>query len=361
MRDDLPRGAARLRDDGTLWLNVGDSYNHDTKWGGSSSHKNELQQGYARKQARERESGCKPKDLVGIPWMLAFALRADGWYLRQDIIWQKPNPMPESVTDRCTKSHEYVFLLSKSARYFYDKDAIAEDCAESSIERWEQDIDSQEGSPVPGKTNGMMKAVGGPRKVNGGSSFGKQNHNATGTGAQSRQFERPIYYTRNRRDVWQISTKSFKEAHFATFPPELPELCIKAGSSERGCCPKCGAAWLRQTKSFDSGIPASGNKTKRWGQNHTTERADGEGDVERQSSIPWNFKDSVTTGWQPACGCGGDPLPCVVLDPFGGAGTTGLVADRPGRDAILIELNPDYAALTRQRISKDAGLFADVQ
>jgi len=195
----------------------------------------------------------KPKDLIGIPWRVAFALQADGWYLRQDIIWSKPNPMPESVTDRCTKAHEYLFLLSKSARYHYDAEAIAEALTESSISRLAQDVDSQQGSDrVPGKTNGTMKAVGGE--------------------------------TRNRRSVWTVATQPFKEAHFATFPPDLIEPCIKAG------CPKGG----------------------------------------------------------------------TVLDPFGGAGTTGLVADRLQRDAILIELNPAYCTLAADRITDDAPLFAMV-
>jgi DNA modification methylase len=143
----------------------------------------------------------KPKDLIGIPWMLAFALRADGWYLRQDIIWSKPNPMPESVRDRCTKAHEYVFLLSKSERYYFDGEAIMEPVAASTVERLSQPtLQQQEGScRVPGKTNGNMKAVGRTDK-------------------------------RNRRSVWTVATQPYKGAHFATFPPALIEPCILAGS-----------------------------------------------------------------------------------------------------------------------------------
>lgn len=192
----------------------------------------------------------KPKDLIGIPWRVAFALQADGWYLRQDIIWHKPNPMPESVRDRCTKAHEYVFLLSKGPRYYFDSEAIKEPVAESSVARLAQPtLAQQAGSArVPGKTNGNMKAVG-----NG--------------------------ETRNRRSVWTVTTKPFKGAHFATFPPDLIEPCILAG------CPVGG----------------------------------------------------------------------TVLDPFGGSGTTAGVALKHGRNAILCELNPDYAALVKARVDSIAG------
>lgn len=151
-----------LRKDGTLWLNLGDSYANDGKWGGSSGGKHVTAlHGDTSIGRGKRTTGLKPKDLIGIPWLVAFALRADGWYLRQDIIWAKPNPMPESVTDRCTKSHEYLFLLSKSPRYYFDADTIAEPLAQASIERLSQPtLDQQAGSArVPGKTNGNMKAV----------------------------------------------------------------------------------------------------------------------------------------------------------------------------------------------------------
>lgn len=190
-----------LADDGTLWLNIGDSYAS----GGRAYRAPDAKDG---KNGRVTGSfrpadpeGVKPKDLIGIPWILAFALRADGWYLRQDIIWHKPNPMPESVKDRCTKAHEYVFLLSKSERYFFDSDAVAEPVAASTVERLSQPtLHQQEVSArVPGKTNGNMKAVGNIEK-------------------------------RNRRSVWTVATRPYKGAHFATFPPALIEPCILAGS-----------------------------------------------------------------------------------------------------------------------------------
>jgi DNA modification methylase len=150
-----------------------------------------------------KSQGLKNKDLIGIPWMLAFALRADGWYLRQDIIWNKPNPMPESVQDRCTKSHEYIFLLSKAQKYYYDNDAIKEPITDSSKARLEQDLENQTGSDrVPGKTNGNMKAVG------------SEN--------------------RNKRSVWTVTTKPYSGAHFAVFPSDLIEPCILAGAPVNG-------------------------------------------------------------------------------------------------------------------------------
>jgi DNA modification methylase len=195
-----------LTDDGTLWLNIGDSY---ARTGGTDRKvSNTARCGGTRntlEQMSDRTStapdGLKSKDLIGIPWMLAFALRADGWYLRQDIIWHKPNPMPESVTDRCTKAHEYIFLLSKSAKYFYDHEAVKEPVAASTVSRLAQPtLEQQLGSDrVPGKSNGNMKAVGGSE-------------------------------TRNRRSVWTVATRPYKGAHFATFPPALIEPCILAGS-----------------------------------------------------------------------------------------------------------------------------------
>jgi DNA modification methylase len=199
-----------LADDGTLWLNIGDSYYNYRPGIGQRQGK----QSIAGQKFSEVENcpkrgmkldGIKEKDLIGIPWMLAFALRADGWYLRQDIIWHKPNPMPESVKDRCTKAHEYIFLLSKKERYFFDHEAIMEPVAVSTIERLSQrTLEQQVGSSrVPGKTNGNMKAVGNSE-------------------------------TRNRRSVWTVTTKPYSGAHFATFPLDLIEPCILAGAPVGG-------------------------------------------------------------------------------------------------------------------------------
>jgi len=244
-----------LRDDGTLWLNLGDSYS-----GHCSRASNNGRAGFGNKREGvffKTGKGLKAKDLVGMPWRVAFALQEDGWYLRQDIIWNKPNPMPESVKDRCTKSHEYIFLLSKSPKYFYDIEAIREPLAKSSIGRLNQNIDKQVGTTRANggaKTNGNFKATGSKEK-----------------GA-------------NKRSVWTVTTKPYKEAHFATYPPDLIEPCILAG------------------------CPENGN----------------------------------------------------VLDPFGGAGTTALVADRLHRNATIIELNKKYIKIAEKRITNDAPLFAKV-
>jgi len=278
-----------LRDDGTVWLNLGDSY--AAQRGGTHQPAETLAGGNGGKTAdgervnRDRHDGYNPtrlaskiglkhKDLVGIPWRVAFALQSDGWYLRQDIIWHKPNPMPESVTDRCTKAHEYIFLLSKSAKYYFDSEAIAEPVALSSIERLSQpNLESQQGSTrVPGKTNGNMKAVN-PRF--GGQKYGDDDAKQSRT-KSGNEWAGNASGKRNKRSVWTVTTKPYKGAHFATFPPDLIAPCILAG------CPTGG----------------------------------------------------------------------TVLDPFGGSGTTGEVAERHGRKAILIELNPKYIDLMKQRTAQ---------
>ena len=271
-----------LRDDGTLWLNLGDSYARAGGEGGCGPNAqvgNNTQSG-ERRRMLVPPAGYKPKDLLGIPWMVAFALRADGWWLRKDIIWAKPNPMPESVTDRPTSSHEHVFLMAKSARYFYDAAAVRQPLADASYSRLAQDVDSQAGSARANggpKTNGTMKAV------RFGGNKGQGEHGNAARRASGNEWE-PKTETANARDVWTIATQPYSGAHFAVMPPDLAERCIKAGSKP------------------------------------------------------------------------GD----TVLDPFGGAGTTGLVADRLGRGAILCELNPEYARLARERITADAPLFAGV-
>lgn len=188
-----------LKNDGTLWLNLGDTYSAQ-RWTKDSPQKMNKMKDLHRGLAPEKQSGIPDKNLVGIPWRVAFALQADGWYLRQDIIWHKPNPMPESVTDRCTKAHEYIFLMSKSARYYYDAKAIAEPaCGVPDLPRYHGD----------GQVLKEQKDKGGYRV---GSTQGE----------------------RNRRSVWTIATKPYTEAHFATFPEDLVEPMIKAGCPEDG-------------------------------------------------------------------------------------------------------------------------------
>jgi DNA modification methylase len=301
-----------LRDDGTLWLNLGDSYkNFRIGQCGQSVHAHQTHD--QPTQRRRGWAGAKEKDLLMIPAQVALALRADGWYLRKDIIWHKPNPMPESVTDRPTSAHEHVFLLAKSPRYFYDAEAIAEDATfERNAERPFGCVD---------------KAQNADRNDGG------------------RKFGYPA--TRNARDVWTIATQPYSGAHFATMPPDLAERCIKAGSSERGQCPHCGSPWQRVVERTAMVL----NRSER---THSMGRI-------RTSGTMVEPPRSETIGWAPSCCCPEhQPVPQVVLDPFGGAGTTGLVADRLGRSAILCELNPEYARLARERLTADAPLLAVV-
>jgi DNA modification methylase len=315
-----------LRKDGTCWLNLGDSYAGGGNYRGINSEEtlsakqrsNGGARGVSQLLGAKNTPGCKPKDLIGIPWRVAFALQEDGWYLRQDIIWSKPNPMPESVTDRCTKAHEYLFLLSKSPRYYYDADAIAETSVRPG------DVSTLGGAKA---LNGEI-LEGDPRFRNGAEQWGD---------------------TRNKRSVWTVTTQPFSEAHFATFPPALIEPCIKAGTSEKGCCARCGGPWVRQIERIAE------NHISR----HDRQIATG-GAI--TGGVGKNFPDVTTTtiGWSPSCSCDAPAIPCTVLDPFGGAGTTGLVADRLQRDAIIIELNPAYAAMARDRIHGETPLFAQV-
>lgn len=253
-----------LRADGTLWLNLGDTYHNADKWGGGGANtgkqtrapNGEVVSWQAVRRKWSKVDGLKPKDLIGIPWRVALALQADGWWLRSDIVWSKPNAMPENVSDRPTKAHEYLFLLTKAERYFYDADAIREPHSEVSVARVSRGrSDDHKWSNGPGGQT-LATDISGALHPNG----------------------------RNRRTVWSIPTHPYSGAHFATFPPELPELCIKAG------CPPAG----------------------------------------------------------------------TVLDPFSGAGTTALVADRLQRNAIGIELNPEYAAMSERRINGDRGALLDL-
>ncbi len=365
------------RDDGTLWLNLGDSY---SSGGGSHDGRDDNQTGVGAKRVwrdgsgradgivdergqRNRNgtkaNGLPSKNLIGIPWRVAFALQADGWYLRQDIIWSKPNPMPESVTDRCTKAHEYLFLLSKSPRYYYDADAIAEGVAESQVGRVRADPvggkshkergQHSEGSVYTGKTNGAMKAVSARDNFRRNNSKRAAVHpgQTVGTHRPDRLDSEPGL-TRNRRSVWTVATQPFSEAHFATFPPALIEPCILAGCP-KDCCAKCGAPVVRQIEKI------GGSYAER-----KTAGVGGPYNMKPQEYQTCGTSTSITTGWSPSCSCDNGTTRGVCLDPFGGAGTTGLVADRHGRSAILIELSPEYADLARNRISADAGMFADV-
>ena len=291
-----------LRPDGTLWLNIGDSYAGSGK-GDNPNGKQGTNEGtrFDSPTSGVVPTGLKPKDLVGIPWRLAFALQADGWWLRSDIIWHKPNPMPESVTDRPTKSHEYVFLLTKAARYYYDAEAVKE-VGEGRLDR------------SPG-SNGRI---------------GKQ-------GWKAEPLEEAA--GRNLRDVWTIASQPYPEAHFATFPEALVEKPILAGTSEKGCCAECGAPWERVTEktvNVQSGPRNNGHKG--------LDASDNRGDYPRASV------SAETTGWRATCTHAAAVVPCTVLDPFLGSGTTLAVARRLGRNGVGIELSHEYVKLAEKRL-----------
>ena len=273
-----------LRDDGTLWVNMGDSFSD--------------------------------KQLAGMPWRLAFALQADGWYLRSDIIWSKPNPMPESVTDRPTKAHEYIFLMTKRPRYFYDADAI------------------REGS------SRQLKPFFRPESY-----LGNRSHdNSCDRVGPEDSTETTDGVGRNKRTVWEIPTQPYSEAHFATFPEALVVPCVLAGTSERGACPACGAPLVRVVDVRQEIIAAGGYGKVGDGARNPATRTDLPKDKTRRIA--------TTTGWSPGCDCEpADPVPCVVLDPFAGSGTTGKVSVELGREFIGVELNPEYADLAAKRIT----------
>jgi DNA modification methylase len=327
-----------LRRDGSLWLNIGDSYNSRLNgshggWNGSSPKPQRTMNGGATVQISA--PGLKPKDLVGIPWRLAFALQADGWYLRSEIIWAKPNPMPESVTDRPTKSHEQVFLLTRSPRYFFDADAVRE-----SAEYGRREVTGPPRAGRSASSSAMWRGVGdGKEAVDAGSRTVRGSDPSAG---------------RNMRSVWEIATQPYPEAHFATYPEALVARCVKAGTSERGACPECGAPWERETDR-ESYItrPTIGRET----QKHKT----GEQGANGLERIGGHAAVRVETiGWRPTCRCfpgivdgyfvtTNRPVPCVVLDPFMGSGTTALVARNLGRHSIGVELNESYAELAGRR------------
>jgi DNA modification methylase len=422
-----------LRRDGTLWLEVGDSY-ASGEIGRNDDDPRNLERraalygtgtrkpGVHERQTRRVRTGTKPKDLIGAPWLLAFALRADGWWLRSDIVWARPNPMPESVTDRPTKSHSYVFLLTKQARYFFDQEAVREP------HRWQDEellrTNAQarqgqrlaqrraDGDPTATRTQDSHKAAmrGERQKGRGQDQNNESEFSASPLGRnirsvweveqetldpslppekprgpdgrrqtkvegregslQHRDGERwPNPAGANMRSVWKIPTQPFAAAHFATFPEELARRCILAGTSERGCCPDCGAPWMREVERGELvGVDRGGNYRSRGG------------DVPHNNPMvghpeyrPGMSYERETIGWRPSCFCGHErgpdgefggggpriPIPCTVLDPFVGSGTVPHVARKHGRRAVGIDLNADYLKLAAARLAQQS-LFAHV-
>jgi DNA modification methylase len=296
-----------LRNDGTLWLNLGDSYAGSGKGIGSDHGKAVFTDNNITK-TDWKLTDLKSKDLVGIPWMVAFALQADGWYLRSDIIWHKPNAMPESVRDRPTKAHEYMFLLSKNQKYYYDADAIKEPSV----------------SPINNRK---------PNK-RGTEAYA----NASGIGNNAQLFTRKNDGFRNKRTVWTIPTKPFKGAHFAVFPPDLIRPCILAGTSLKNC-PKCGGPWFRVIKK-------TGHINRRepaHAPNNCPTKTDPTG---------WKPTTIGTEEFMPSCSCQGNDgsQRSIILDLFGGSGTVAMVAEELDRDSIYIDLNPEYTEMAKGRV-----------
>ena len=296
-----------LRSDGTLWLNLGDTYAASPKGNPGALSRGLSNQGRctARANAHRTRStivgDLKAKDLVGIPWMVAFALRKRGWYLRSNIIWSKPWGMPEAVKDRPTRAHEDLFLLAKKERYFYDAAAIAEAAKDPRGYKYEPGTyrEMMVAATLEGKTPDSNRQHVGNTRVNG-----KCLKYAAGLGE-----------SRNVRSVWRISPHAYPGAHFATFPPELVSRMIRAGSSVGGCCPTCGSPLRRAVLGTRGKVGASG------------------------------------LGWDPTCKCFvGNSAPCTVLDPFSGSGTTGAVAVRNGRNYVGLDVQEKYLPLARARI-----------
>lgn len=352
-----------LRDDGTLWLNLGDSYASSPT--GAIGLKSTVQGGLTNQRAglgrpdKTGISGIKTKDMIGIPWMVAFALRADGWWLRKDIIWAKPNPMPESATDRPTSSHEHVFLLTKAEKYFFDGEAVRE----PTVGTTPGDLDggpqrNKDGSNANAGRN--FRAKGNAKTFRGGGAYtlGQSRENHASVERTSHGNVPNANSGRNIRDVWRIATAPFPGAHFATFAPKLAETCIKAGTSEKGCCATCQAPWKRITTKGEpdiehqrvSGSDTEGQYTGQSTKDHDAHGIQNASDVKRRILAGMRKR---TYDWKPSCECGAEVVPCTVLDPLGGAGTVGLVANRLGRDAILIDLNPEYCSMAERRLAAD--------
>lgn len=317
------------------------------------------------KRRGKTPGGFKAKDLMGLPWRVAFALQDAGWYLRRDIVWQKSNPMPDSAKDRPASSHEFIFLLSKKARYFYDDVAVKQPASGTANPRtamtrtpagWDMEAgshsvlrrDAQRNGKVPGvgpKTVRTPKDVDGRSARLGRAPGWRVKQNESCMAAMVGQPE-----TRNLRDVWTFATQQYGGEHFATFPELLAELCMLAGTGSKGCCETCGTPWARETdrQRMVDGEPVDdlGTMYRPGGDIGRASSAQGIGHYRISTKV-------TTTGWRATCDCNAPTSPCIVLDPFAGAGTVGVVAKRHDRDAVLIEISPEYAAMAQQRVDAE--------
>jgi DNA modification methylase len=346
-----------LRDDGTFWLNIGDAYAGSYGAQGRQGKTGQLagraacfeRQIAAGHQARRRtgspaRSGLQPKQRMLLPHRLAIALQEAGWWLRDEIVWHKPCPMPESCRDRTTGAHEFLFLLTKRPRYFYDQEAIREPVAGTAHPRGDGRVPrGWDTGPGDHKTKrGRYQ----PKQVNAGDSFGG------------------LVSTRNKRSVWLIRPEPFAGSHFATFPTRLVEPCVLAGTSAAGCCASCGSPLERIVRKGKANLEhqracggdAAGGYQGQATKDFAAARAEDASAV--KARILQGLRDRETIGWRRTCGCPGDAIaPCTVLDPFAGSGTTGVVAVRHRRRFVGVELNPNYAELARKRIGAEQPLI----
>lgn len=341
-----------LRPDGTLWLNLGDTY--------AGARTDSQATTVSRRRDREdmprsdrKFEGLKNKDLIGVPWMVAFALRNDGWWLRQDIIWHKTNPMPGSASDRCATSHEYVFHLSKRDRYYFDDMAIQEGVSGTAHHRGHgvNPKATQNGFKTKQNESFSSSVRDLVETRNKRSVWAVPDETVIAWLAENHpEIAEQFLAARGTDSVWTVSTKPYKGAHFATYPPDLIRPCILAGTSEHGCCPKCGAPWERVTET-ERVATRPGTTSKTNGTIHN--------DVRRPTEVIGN-RDPLrhvsltkTVGWKATCECGcpeSENVPCTVLDPFSGSGTTGEVARECGCVYIGCELNEEYRELSKKRL-----------
>ena len=327
-----------LRDDGSFWLNLGDAYSGSwgnyspTGEGGQRSKKTERWErpAYAdntRLPPAANMPDLRPKNLMGQPWRVAFALQDDGWLLRSAIVWHKPNPMPESVRDRPTNAYEMIFLLAKSGKYYYDGESIRQPHAEPGRGKGEHESHT----PHSGRLDD-------PKKEQAAFTVAKREYNPAGA---------------NARNVWSIPTQGRPDAHFATYPDELPRRCILAGTSERGVCTACGAPWVRQTETeLIGGHPLRKDNDRR----SVAGELEAGASWAKTGHKPGGHNQVTTLGWQPTCGCNADTVPATVLDPFAGSGTTLAVAQALGRQSIGLDLNPEYLEIAKRYINRADGI-----